>query len=156
MVRLGYAEADEYPPDTKYSSLLNEAENKAKENELGIWKASDYKDCFVISDFNYDAEGNDNYNLNDEYINFGNICSYSIDMTGWTVKDETASHIYTFPSFVFQAKATLTLYTGTGENTNSALYWGRKSGNYAAIWNNDGDTLFLRDKGGKLVLSYSY
>jgi len=51
---------------------------------------------------------------------------------------------------------TFTLYTGTGTNTNSALYWGRTSGNYAAIWNNGGDTLFLRDSNGNLVLSQSY
>lgn len=74
-------------------------------------------------------------------------------MDGWNIKDETASHIYTLPSFTFQSETTFTLYSGTGSNTNSALYWGRTAGDYAAIWNNDGDTLFLRDSNGNLVLS---
>jgi len=112
--------------------------------------------CIHIINFHFNAAGNDNYNLNDEYVTFRNKCSYSIDMSGWTIKDETASHIYTIPSFVLEGGATFTLYTGTGTNTDSALYWGRTSGNYAAIWNNDGDTLFLRDSDGNLVLSQSY
>ena len=36
------------------------------------------------------------------------------------------------------------------------INWGRTSGDYAAIWNNGGDTLFLRDSSGNLVLSQSY
>lgn len=112
--------------------------------------------CIYITNFHFNAAGNDNYNLNDEYVTFANKCSYSIDMVGWTIKDVIASHIYTIPSFTFQAGATFTLFTGTGTNTNSALYWGRTSGNYAAIWNSGGDTLFLRDSNGNLVLSQSY
>lgn len=109
-----------------------------------------------ITNFHFNAAGDDNYNLNNEYVTFGNKCSYSIDMTSWTIKDETASHLYAIPPFTFQAGSTFTLFTGTGTNTNSALYWGRTSGNYAAIWNNNGDTLFLRDSSGNLVLSQSY
>jgi hypothetical protein len=40
-----------------------------------------------------------------------------------------------------------------GSNTATELYWGRS---YGAVWNNDGDTLYLRDSNGNLVLSYSY
>ncbi len=160
MVRLGLAHKYEYGLNTKYSDLFEQAENEAKQNKGCLWETEevDYTQdqCIYIVDFHYNAEGNDNYNLNDEYVIFGNKCSYSIDMSGWTVKDETASHIYTFPSFVLEAGAKFTLYTGTGTDTNSALYWGRTPGNYAAIWNNDGDTLFLRDSNGNLVLSYSY
>lgn len=156
IVRLGYAEAYEYLPDTEHSILLKESEKEAKENERGIWEKSEYISCFILSDFHYNAAGNDNYNLNDEYVIFENECSYPIEMTDWTIKDETASHIYTIPQFTFKASSTFTLYTGTGSNTGSKLYWGMISGNYASIWNNNGDTLFLRDKNGKLVLSYSY
>ena len=77
-------------------------------------------------------------------------------MTKWTVKDETASHIYVVGTFVFNPGATFTLYAGSGTNSNSALYWGRPAGDYAAIWNNSGDTLFLRDLSGNLVLNQGY
>ncbi len=160
IVRLGLAHKYEYGSNTKYSTQFEQAENEAKQNEGCLWKSSqkDYivDQCIYITKFHFNAAGNDNYNLNDEYVTFRNKCSYSIDMTGWTIKDNTASHIYTIPSFTFQTGATFTLYTGTGTNTNSALYWGRTSGNYAAIWNNNGDTLFLRDLSGNLVLTQSY
>lgn len=113
--------------------------------------------CVKITNFHFNAAGDDNYNLNDEYVTFKNKCSYSIDMTGWTVRDQTAYHVYTFLSFTFGSGTTFTLYTGTGIDTNSALYWGRTSGDYAAIWNNKGgDTLFLRDSNGDLILTESY
>ncbi|MBU1031026.1 MAG: thermonuclease family protein [Nanoarchaeota archaeon] len=160
MVRLGLAHKYEYGSNTKYSSKFEQAENEAKQNEGCLWKSEEVNyiqdKCIYITNFHFNAAGNDNYNLNDEYVTFGNKCSYSIGMDSWTIKDETASHIYTIPSFTFQSGATFTLYTGRGTNTNSVLYWGRTSGDYAAIWNNGGDTLFLRDSKGNLVLSKSY
>ena len=160
MVRLGFAHKYEYGSNTKYSSQFEQAENEAKQNEGCLWKKEEINyitnQCFTITNFHFNAAGNDNYNLNDEYVTLKNKCSYSIDLSSWTIKDETASHLYTIPSFTFQGDSTFTLFTGTGTNTNSALYWGRTSGNYAAIWNNNGDTLFLRDSNGNLVLSQSY
>jgi len=160
MVRLGLAHKYEYGSNTKYSTLFEQAENEAKQNKRCLWKSEEanyIKDkCIYVANFHYNAAGNDNYNLNDEYVTLGNRCSYSINITGWTVKDETASHIYTIPSLILESHKTFTLYTGTGKNTNSELYWGKTPGNYAAIWNNDGDTLFLRDSYGNLVLTQSY
>lgn len=160
IVRLGLAHKYEYGSNTKYSSQFEQAENEAKQNEGCLWKSEEINyiqdQCIYITNFHFNAAGDDNYNLNDEYVTLGNRCSYSVDMTSWTIKDETASHLYTIPPFTFQAGSTFTLFTGTGTNTNSALYWGRTSGNYAAIWNNGGDTLFLRDSGGNLVLTQSY
>ena len=160
IVRLGFAHKYEYGSNIKYSSQFEQAENEAKQNEGCLWKSEEINyiqdQCIYVTNFHFNAAGDDNYNLNDEYITLKNKCSYSIDMTGWTIKDETASHLYTIPSFTFQGGSTFNLFTGTGTNTNSALYWGRTSGNYAAIWNNGGDTLFLRDNNGNLVLSQSY
>ena len=160
MVWLGLAHKYEYGSNTKYSSQFEQAENEAKQNKSCLWKTSQESyindQCIHILNFHFNAAGDDNYNLNDEYIVFGNKCSYSIEMTDWTIKDETASHSYKMPPFTFQSEAMFRLYTGTGTNTNSALYWGKTSGNYAAIWNNGGDTLFLRDSNGNFVLSKSY
>lgn len=158
MVYLGLAHKYEYGSNTKYSSWFEEAENEAKENNGCLWEKSEenYVNCFVITNFHFNAVGDDNYNLNNEYVTLENKCDYQIDMTNWTIKDETSSHLYYFPQFIIDKKESFTLYTGIGTNTNSKLYWGRQEGNYAAIWNNNGDTLFLRDKQGNLVLSESY
>lgn len=160
MVRLGLAHKFDYGSNTKYSSQFEQAEDEAKQNQGCLWKKSQESyildKCISITNFHFNAAGNDNYNLNDEFVTFENKCSYSIDTMGWTVKDETANHIYTFPSFTFNPASSFTLYTGIGQNTNNALYWGRTPASYAAIWNNNGDTLFLRESNGDLVLTQSY
>jgi len=37
LVRLGYARANQYPPDTKYTKLLEQLEEEAKEADRGLW-----------------------------------------------------------------------------------------------------------------------
>ena len=109
-------------------------------------------DCFSIVEFHYDAAGNDNTNLNDEYVAIRNNCQFSIDMNGWTIHDNS-THIYTFQSYNLNAQFDFTIYSGTGNNSQTKLYWGRTSG---AIWNNDGDTLFLNDQNDILIFSHTY
>ena len=160
LVELGLAHSYEYGLNTKYSEQLKQAEAKAKGAGGCLWKQSHENyiqdQCISIANFNFNALGDDNYNLNDEYVVFVNKCPYSIGMAGWTVRDESSSNRYTFPVFVSQPRTMFTLFTGAGANTASALYWGRTSGNYAAVWNNGGDTLYLRDSNGNLVLSQDY
>ncbi len=152
MVEEGYANVYVIPPNKKCENELRRAENEAKTANRGIWQTSEnLSKCIGILYFHWNAEGDDRYNLNDEYVVFRNTCSQPIDMTDWTVKDG-ANHLYTFPSFVLEGYAEVTLYTGCGTNTKTRLYW-CSSG---PIWNNNGDTLFLRNANGELVLSYSY
>jgi len=166
MIYLGYAHKYEYGLNTRDSSWYEEAENIAKENCGCIWQPCEDNDdeipnyiedeCFTITNLHFNAVGDDNYNLNDEYVTINNKCGYQIDMSDWTIKDETSSHIYYFPEFSIDKENSFTLYTGKATDTNSKLYWGREEGDYAAIWNNNGDTLFLRDTQGNLVLTKSY
>lgn len=183
LVKLGFAHKYKYGLDIKYSSEFEEAEDEAKENCGCIWQPcvtdnneideqksgteneipNYIKDeCFTITEFHFDAAGNDNYNLNDEYVTIKNVCDYSVNTNNWTIKDETSreDHKYYFPDFSIEGENFITLYTGMGVNeftfNGDKLYWGRNEGNYGAIWNNNGDTLFLRDNQGNLVLSKSY
>ena len=65
---------------------------------------------------------------------------------------DLASHVYTFPVFTLNAGASVQVWTGSGTNTSTDLYWG--SGN--AVWNNTGDTATLKDDTGTLVDEYTY
>lgn len=156
MVRFGYATAYEYPPDTKYSVQIAQAEEEAKQNKDCLWQTPETNyiedSCIQITNFHFNAAGNDNDNMNDEYVSFKNSCNYSIEMSGWSIKDE-ATNTYLFPSFTFEPNSQVTLYSGSGTNTKTQLFW-RRSG--YAVWNNTGDTLFLRNSKGDLVLNYSY
>lgn len=150
MVREGYATVYLLYPGDRYYEELKDAEEEAKANKIGLWSAVE-RSCIEVSFLNYDAAGNDNENLNDEYATFRNVCDNTVSLSSWTVKDE-GKNIYTFGKFALEGEAEITLHSGKGTDGNGALYWG--SG--IAIWNNAGDTLFLRNEKGSLVLSYSY
>jgi micrococcal nuclease len=53
-----------------------------------MWSGSD----LAIGTIHYDAAGDDNTNLNDEWIEIVNNSAASADMTGWALKDGSASH----------------------------------------------------------------
>ncbi|MBM4429803.1 MAG: lamin tail domain-containing protein, partial [Chloroflexi bacterium] len=99
----------------------------------------------------FDAPGNDNDNLTEEYICLENHSGSSMDMTGWHVRDK-AGATYTFPTYILPAAAQVRLHTGAGSNTATDLYWNRA----AAVWNNDHDTVLLYDENWILVDAYSY
>ena len=106
----------------------------------------------TVADVNADAAGDDRDNLNDEYIVFKNIGDTDLDLSGWTVAD-AADHTYTFPDgTTLAAGATLTLHTGSGEDTTTDYYWGAG----APIWNNGGDTIIVTSADGERVLTEEY
>jgi len=100
----------------------------------------------IISYVNYNPPGDDRKNLNGEYVVIENKGSKDVDLTGWILEDES-NHQYIFPSFILKAGSTVTVHTGSGTNTETELYWGSGS----PLWNNDGDTAYLYNKGGELI-----
>jgi len=164
LVKEGLATVYIIPPNIKYETELREAENEAKNLKINLWKLAEQEEeknicdnrCIGVSYFHWNAEGNDCENLNDEYVIFKNSCPYPCNLTAWTVKDESSRDPYVFPTFILESGAMVTLYTGCGTNTANSLYWCSSGYSCNAIWNNKGDTLYLRNSKGELVLSYSY
>jgi hypothetical protein len=111
----------------------------------------------------YDALGDDRYNPNGEWVEIRNIGNQEVDMSGWRLYDDAykqgkaRDHVFTFPpGFILRAGQTVTIYTGKGISTGSKLYFGRASGEYAAIWNNDSDCAYLVDNRGNPVDEYCW
>ncbi len=106
----------------------------------------------VIYYVHYDARGWDPLNLNDEYVIIANLGCRDQGLGGWKLMDKKG-HTYVFPSwFVLKAGKTVTVHTGSGKDTYTDLYWGRKW----PVWNNRGDTAYLYDSKGNLVDSCSW
>jgi hypothetical protein len=99
----------------------------------------------------YDAPGNDNDNLNEEYVVFKVLVS--INLVGYAVEDDGADHRYDFPDRAFQEGQTFTLHTGEGTDTQTDLYWGQTG---TAVWNNGGDTVNVISPQGETVESHEY
>jgi micrococcal nuclease len=131
------------------------AEDEAQAAERGLWhcrNVGEGSDSLAITQIHTDASGNDNTNLNEEYITVENTGSATLDLSGWTVTD-AVGHTYTVPSGVTLAPGeTITLHTGTGTDTEADLYWDRSG----AVWNNGGDTVTVTTERGTTAAQRAY
>jgi|GEM_PF-1239714 hypothetical protein len=87
-----------------------------------------------------------------EHVLIQNLGNADQDMTGWTLHDED-NHVYTFPDgFVLRIGLEVRVWTRSGSDTYSDLYWGQRSG----IWSSSGETATLRDSQGNVVSTYTW
>lgn len=157
LVKRGLALSRRYPPDTARSDRYDALQAKARSARRGLWAPDACGPAtradLQVSGLRADALGDDNVNLNDEWVQITNVGRRSIDMSGWEIADTSATNRYRFGAFRLGPGASFTLFSGCGRDTASRLHWCNGRG---AVWNNDGDTVFVRDRNGSLVLSYSY
>ena len=95
----------------------------------------------VLENSQLNAPGNDNENLNQQYICLQNRAETPVNMSGWLLRDAKGA-TYTFPSFELQPGTCVLVHTGNGTDTDTDLYWGRGS----SVWCNEGDTVSLYDR----------
>lgn len=150
IIARGYANAFTVPPNVKYDTEFREAEREARESERGLWAGSPVE--LKIINIQADAPGSDRENPNGEWIEVANQGREAVNMAGYTLKDE-ANHIYTFGNFTVNGGSSFRLYSGTGEDSSTELYWGFEG---KSVWNNSSDAAFLRDDQGALVDNYAY
>ncbi|MEK6845087.1 MAG: thermonuclease family protein [Nanoarchaeota archaeon] len=98
-------------------------------------------ECIELKDFNYDSQ---------EAV-FHNSCNYDCNLNDWKIKDEGRKN-FIFPDFNLNFKKEVVVKIGEGVDNSEILFW--KGEDY--VWTKTGDTLFLRDSEGKLVLFESY
>ena len=152
LVREGFALARRYPPDLARAATYDAAQAAAEHDRVGLWArnacgpAAAAVLAFVV--VHPDAAGDDNKNLNDEYVVLENRGSAPVDLTGWVVRDTSSSHRYTFRSLVLAPGARVTLRSGCGTETATERFWCASG---SAIWNNSGDTAYLLDPSGNIV-----
>ncbi|MBX0348847.1 lamin tail domain-containing protein [Haloarcula pellucida] len=163
LVATGRARVYDESPFSRKDRFLA-AESAAREARSGLWGCVDpaavdrttptvtaSESGLAVTDIHADADGNDNENLNDEYVVLANRGDAPLSLTGWTVADE-AGHVYTFRNYTLGAGENVTIHTGSGTDTRRDRYWDRTG----AVWNNGGDTVVVRDADGRVVLERSY
>ena len=96
------------------------------------------------------ADTGSNSSLNAEYVRLTNRTRKTVNLKGWTVRD-AAGHVYKV-STDQKIGAGLTAYVHTGRGTNGRpdskhRYWNRTG----YVWNNSGDTAYLRSPAGKTI-----
>lgn len=112
-----------YEKDQHYSKL-KQAEQKARNSKIGIWKTSPLSNCLKLIKLDYYDKGDDH-----ETLILQNNCNKEINIV---IKDD-ATHTYkeTIPQGT---------YTKTFQN----------------IFNDNGDTLYIWDENGQMILYHRY
>jgi hypothetical protein len=89
-----------------------------------------------------------------EYVEIKNTSSKDVDMKNWTIKPEKAGTgiKYVFPSFTLKAGKIVNVWTKSGTDTSTDLYWGLSS----PTWNDNHDCGFLKDSDGAPQSTYCY
>lgn len=156
LVANGFALSYRLPPDTARSGTYAGAQETARTAEFGLWAkdacGSNNGSNIKIS-VHADAEGADQKNLNDEWVKFTNTGTTPVNFNNFVVSDESSRHKYTIYELILDPGATLTLYSGCGNNDSITRYWCSEK---SAIWDNDGDTVYLRDGNGNNIAVLTY
>ncbi len=121
--------------DQKELEIFNRVQTEAINLQAGIWRHSEKYNCL-----------SGEIDKKSEILVLTRECDISLEE--WTVKDESTKN-YTFEKKEYPKK--FALYSEKGTDNETALFWGRGS-----VWNDDKDSLFVRDARGFLVFYYSY
>jgi len=145
--------------ETRYTSKLKKAEQSAREEKKGIWEKSlsSCASCISLEEIE-NGEDKEDCSAGNEWIAFLNQCSQTCILNGWTIKDD-ASHIYAFKEIELQENQEIILYSGQGKDVqeqNKITLFFQNKDKCASVWNDDTDSLFLRDNQGKLVMYKHY
>jgi len=140
---------DENIYDAEYAKIAQEA----KSRRIGLWSTigkSATNHCPTSADstntsfniiVNFDADGDDNTNVNGEWVKIKNTSGKSVDISNWWLRD-SALHFFRFPNAtMIDNNEEITVYVGKGTNSNNTFYWG----NNIPIFDNSWDGVFLLD-----------
>jgi micrococcal nuclease len=95
----------------------------------------------------------DELDLASEWFQIVNQSYTSVDIAGWTVRDETGERRLEFPAGTsVSAGGALQVVTACGTNGGGILYWCSDS----AIWSAAGNTIILQDQLENVVERHSY
>ena len=129
ILALGLAHFYSYTND-EYTEELKQAEEQARLKNLGIWQKSkdECASCIQLIKLNPVDPG--------EYVLLKNNCNFNCNLQDWFIKDDASN------------KRKLNFSLSSLEQIKLD-YSGR-------VWNDAGDSLYLRDEQGLLVLFFRY
>lgn len=156
LLRLGYAIVSTYPPDVKYQDAFLKIQGEARESGLGLWSALPTPVTLPQGAVIAIVKVNNSGKV--EFVDIANRGNVAVDMSGWHLygsRDYTDGRDdYYFPKgFVLEAGQSVRLHSGDKgtDMLGNDVHWTTHT-----VWNNEGETVLLKDSSGSLVAEYSY
>ena len=133
------------------------AMQEAIDNRRNIWsgrlcKKSKTQNILLGLAINHDASGDDNFNVNGEYVLIENGSSSLVNLEGWTLRD-TSQRSFKFPkNSLIQPAQRITVKAGFGDNTAAEFFMNSPTPMFENIdkFNGVGDGAYLLDEFGNL------
>ena len=128
---------------SEYNKYIRKAWQECIDNNKNLCEKSKdkCKDCIILQ----------NINIADQEVLFFNNCSYDCNLTNWQIKDEGRKKL-TFNKTYIKSNKEIKILVSNCTSSQDLICWNKQD----YVWTKDGDTLFLRDVNGKLVLWYNY
>lgn len=126
------------------------AEEEARDDRRGMWDpaacGSGDLPRVELHDLVADPPGPDGTGTSEELVTVTNAGTTTVDLSGWTLRDESSVHRFRFPAgTLLEAGASVSVGSGC-EPRPGVLAWCD-----GPVWNNDGDTALLLDGKGAVV-----
>ena len=151
LLRQGYAHLFVIPPDDADEARLLAAEAEARSQRLGIWSTPGMQGGFHITSFHANAAGDDNENVNGEYLRICNISGKPADLGGHRLMDLSGTS-HTLASVVIPPGHTVMVRSGRGQDqTDPAEQLVIHLGSDTPLWNNTEEHVVLYDPRGRSI-----
>lgn len=111
-----------------------------------------HRSALALDEIRENPPGRDASHLDDEYVSFRNEGADPLDLSGWTVENESGDRFQFPPGTILAPDTRVTIHSGRGTDTETDLHWRADE----PVWHNTGDTVFVRDATGTLRLRESY
>ena len=94
-------------------------------------------ECIELKEFDFE----------NEILVFYNDCSFDCDLTDWEIKNQGREN-FIFSNFILKSYTEIKIIVGSGKDNSTTLFWKGEDD----VFTKTGDSLFLRDNEGRLVL----
>lgn len=138
MIEMGFANPYFLKGKDRHYNKFFDAWNGCIEKNKNLCEKSTNKCSSCISLKKFDVYS--------EEIILYNQCEWKCEITNWSIKNEGRKK-FIFPKFVLEGNEEVKIIVEDETNSNELFFWNEKT-----VWTKTGDTLFLRDEKGKLVL----
>lgn len=142
--------------ESPLEDLILAAEAQARSDKVGLW---DIEACgsgplpeIRITGISANPPGRDEDDLDLEYTTIENAGDTAIDLSGWTLRDESTANRFNFSATQKLAPgASLRVVVGCTTGPDQVAWCSDRP-----IWNNGGDTAILLDSDGRIVDLFRY
>ena len=156
LVRLGYARAVAYPPDTEHQAMLEALQTEAEAAGRGFWATAAQVPVAgheLVRIIGMRRDGVVNAKEPDEYVEISNQGTVAQDLTNWHLDSErgaASGQVFHFPPrFVMRPGQVCRVYTDEMHPEWCGLSFGY---GWSGVWsNNEPDAAVLVDEAGAVV-----